>query len=409
MKLNKAIVAGHIVISFDNVINGFLSVVIAPIFFGISSDPIVQLLLSYSAFAMMYVFQPLGAIVFGKLGDKIGRKKILLMGIFGIGLADLITGLLPTYQITVIAPIMLVLLRSIHGFFLGAEYSGVLIYNHETGNIHPSSASAIISCGIMGGAIAAIVCFFITKNGTPEWFWRLPYIVGGISALIILTMWQKMPETREYIKAFEERRIAESPIKKIMQNYKLEIATSIAISACYIGLSYSSTIFGSRLFQQAGYTAHESMIFIMINLFFSAVSIMIMGKIANIIGLKRLLKYGTLSLIAMAWPLCFLISSELTITKIYLYMAIITFLSSSVVSCSATYISNLFKVSYRYTGFAFAESMGSVIGGLTPCVMLLLSSFFKSNIGCVIWFYILTIPAFILIRLMNRTIDHQNR
>lgn len=409
MNLNKSVVAGHLVVSFDNVINGFLSVVIAPIFFGLSLDPTIQLLLSYAAFATVYVFLPFGALVFGKLGDQIGRRKILLCSILGVGVPSLLMGLLPTHEAMFTAPLILLILRAAQGFFSGSEYSGVLIYNHETGNKHPDSASNIISYGTMGGFVAAIICFFITQEGYPAWFWRIPYIVGGIAALVVFATRKKISETTEYLIALKEKSIEKSPMKKLLADYKLELMVSISVSACYIGTAYSSIIFGNRLFQQAGYTVHKSMIFSMINLLFSSFSIMIMGKVAKVLGVKNLLKYGALIFIFASFPVCLLISGELTIIKIYLYMTIVTFLSASIASCSATYISDLFKVSCRYSGFSMADSIGSIIGGITPFMLLLFSSIFKSNIGCVVWFYILTIPTFILVCIMNRTLDARSR
>ena len=189
MKYNRAVVSGHFVISFDNVINGFLAVVMAPLFFAVSDNQIIQLLSSYAAYAAyaaLFITGPIGAFAFGRAGDKFGRKKSLLISIMGIGVPVFIIGILPTYKtIGIAAPIILILLRMLQGFFKGSEYSGVLIHNYETGNRKTSSSANIISCGCMGGCIAAIVCWGITQDGTPQWFWRIPFLLGGSLAFII--------------------------------------------------------------------------------------------------------------------------------------------------------------------------------------------------------------------------------
>ena len=110
MRYNKNVLAGHFVISFDRVINGFLAVVMAPLFFSGVDDKIIQLLCSYAAFAVLYIAAPLGATVLGKVGDKFGRKKALLLSILGVAVPVLCISVLPTYRtIGIVAPIILVL------------------------------------------------------------------------------------------------------------------------------------------------------------------------------------------------------------------------------------------------------------------------------------------------------------
>ena len=403
MKLNKSIVAGHIVISFDNIINGFLSVVMAPLFFGPNLDHSSQLLFSYAAFSIPFIAGPFGAIVFGRFGDKFGRRKALLISILGIGIPILLIGILPTYDVIgIAAPISLISLRFLYMFFLGSEYAGVLIHNHETGNKQPSAASKIISYGIIGGCVAAAVCWVITREDAPDWYWRIPYIIGGVSACFIFVLRKRVQETTDYIKAIEQQYISRSPLSEIMKNYKLEMFTSIMISACYLGAAYSSMIFGNRLFQQAGYSPQQSMLFSLFDLLWLSFSIMVLGKIADKIGVKKMLLTGVSTLVLIAYPTCSLISGELTLFNIYSYMLIVTLLSAFIGSCSATYISSLFPVNCRYSGFGLTDSFGSMFAGVTPFMMLLLSNIFKSNLGCVYWLYTLSIPAFILMLIMNR-------
>lgn len=406
MKYNKAVVSGHFVISFDNVINGFLAVVMAPLFFGGHNNPIIQLLSSYAAYAALFVTGPIGAIAFGQIGDKYGRKKSLLISIMGIGLPVFLIGLLPTYKtIGLIAPITLILLRMIQGFFKGSEYGGVLIHNYETGNRKPSFSANIVSCGCMGGCVAALVCWIITQDGYPIWFWRIPFLIGGLLAFIIFLFRIKIQETDDYLEILKKHQISQTPIKDMFKNHKLETIVGIVISAAYTSVAYSSMMFGNRLFQQAGYSISQSMIFSMFDLLWISISISICGKIADKVGLIKQIKYGSLLLAIMALPVCFLIAGELTLTKIYTYMIIVTFLSASIASCSAVYVVNLFPPSCRYSGFAITDSLGSIIGGFTPFMMLLFSSLFNSNLGCSVWLYIITIPTFILISIMNKRLE----
>ncbi|MDR1233778.1 MAG: MFS transporter [Holosporales bacterium] len=405
MEYNKTIIGGHFVISFDNVIHGFLAVVMAPLFFGINDDPIVQLLSSYAAYSALFIAGPVGAIAFGRMGDKLGRKKALLASILGIGIPAFTIGVLPTYNtIGITAPISLIILRMIQGFFKGTEYAGVLVHNYETGNKKASSTANVISIGCYGGCVAALVCWCATQGEASSWSWRIPITIGAILSLVVFFFRMKISETDEYIEILNQHKILKSPVRELLRNYKLETAVGIAVCAMYMAFAYSSMIFGNRLFQQAGYSVSQSMIFSIFDLLWISIALSICGKIADKIGMVKQMQIGSLILIAASYPVCMLISGELTLFKIYSYMIIVTFLSATVASCSAAYVLSLLPVHCRYTGFSLSDSIGSIIGGATPFMMLLFSSTFNSNIGCVLWLYITTIPTVILITVMNNRI-----
>ncbi|MDR3224265.1 MAG: MFS transporter [Holosporales bacterium] len=406
MSFNKAVVAGHFVISFDNVINGFLAVVMAPLYFGNSVDPIIQLLSSYAAYAALFLTGPIGSVTFGPLGDRVGRKKALLISIIGIGVPVFSIGILPTFSVIgVAAPITLIVLRLLQGIFKGAEYAGVLIHNYEVGNKRTSSSANIVALGCIGGGVAALVCWFVTRAGMPIWTWRIPFIIGGLLALTVFFLRVRISETDDFVEILSRQQISKTPMRELWRSHKLETATGLAISAMYMSFAYSSMIFGNRLFQQAGCSVSQSMLFSTIDLLWISVSIMICGRIADRIGILRQIKYGSLALIVAIFPACLLISGELTLMSIYLYMVTVTFLSALVAGCFATYVLKMFPATCRYSGFSITDSVGAVIGGATPFMMLLFSSLFGSNMGCAVWLYVIAIPTFVLICAMNRKIE----
>ncbi|MDR0744460.1 MAG: hypothetical protein LBE97_00680, partial [Holosporales bacterium] len=195
------------------------------------------------------------------------------------------------------------------------------------------------------------------------------------------------------------------PLKELWKNFKFEVVVSITVSACYLGTSYSAMMFGNRLFQQAGYPVSHSMLYSFIDLLWASIALRIAGYIADRIGSQQLLKLGIMLLAVVALPVCYLISGELTLAKIYTYMTIMTFLSSVVLCCAANYATAMFPVKCRYSGYSITDSIGSIIGGFTPFMMLLFADLFHSNLWCVLWIYILTIPTFLLVSIMNKKIN----
>ncbi|MDR0942522.1 MAG: MFS transporter [Holosporales bacterium] len=405
MKYNKVVVIGHFVVCFDNVINGLLAVVMASYFFKSSSSSI-QLLASYASLIALYATGPLGAVVFGRIGDKFGRKKALLVSIMGIGLPTCLIGVMPDYAVWGnIAPLLLVLLRLIQGVFKMSEAGGVFIYNYETGNRGVSSSANIEALGCFGGCFAALLCSIITQEGMPNWGWRIPFICGGVFTFIIFVLRVRIRETDDFIQVLKKNTLSKTPLKILFKKYKFRILTGVIIEGMLMSTAYSSMLFGNRLFQQAGYSISQSMIFNVFDLLWMSLSQIICGKIAERVGMLRQLKYGSLILLLLIWPVCLLISGELTYMKIYSFMAIITFLSALGESCVILYILKMFPISCRYSGYTFTDSSGSIIGSATPFMMLLFSEMFHSNMGCAVWLFIVTVPAFVFICIMNRMIE----
>lgn len=403
LKYNKTVIAGHFVVSFDRVINGFLSVVMAPLFFAATDDGILQLLSSYASFAALYLTGPVGSMLLGRLGDRFGRKRALLLSIAGVAIPVFSIGVLPTYaSIGLFAPVALIFLRMIQGVFSGAEYAGVLIHNHESGNHNASDSANIISCGGIGGLAGAVVCWGITYNESLGPFWRLPFLIGGLFALGVLVMRTKISEPDDFLLVIAHQQVSKYPIRDMFRGNRYEVLVGIAICAVYTVSSSAAVFFGNRLFQQAGYSVSESMLFNVISLIWGMISVSICGKLADKVGVIRQVKCGVLSLCILAFPICALITGELTLTKIYAYMLVMTLLSSIIISCSVNYVLNLFPVSCRYSGFSLTNSIGDIAGGFTPFMMLLFSASCGSNLWCALWICIITIPTFLLITSLEK-------
>jgi MFS family permease len=292
----------------------------------------------------------------------------------------------------------------LQGFFKGTEYAGVFIHTHETGLKKISASANIISLGCLGGCMAALVCWIVTTSNTPSWLWRVPFVIGGLLAVVIFFHRMRIQETDDYVEILNLHQVSKTPIKQVFRKHKMEMFVSGALCATYTTFAYSSMMFGNRLFQQAGYPISQSMLFSMFDLLWISISMFLFGKLAERIGMLRQIKFGSAVLIVAAFPLCTLISGELNLVNIYAYMVIVTFLSASIASCCAAYILNLFPVPCRYSGFSITDSLGSIVGGFTPFMMLLFSDLFHSNLGCTIWLYITTVPTFLLICIMEKII-----
>ena len=144
------------------------------------------------------------------------------------------------------------------------------------------------------------------------------------------------------------------------------------------------------------------MLFNVVDLLWYVIVVALGGRLADRLGTTRQIKLGILTLMGIAFPACSLITGELTLSNIYAYMFIMTSSSALIISCSATYVMGLFPLSCRYTGFSVTDALGCIGGGITPFMMLLVSRLFNSNLACSIWLYMIAIPTFILVQVLER-------
>jgi MFS family permease len=205
---------------YDFFIFGLLAPVISKVFFA-GLDPTAGLIAALGLFAAGFAFRPLGAILFGVLGDRIGRKATFLMTVSLMGGATFIIGLLPTYaQAGIVAPILLILMRIIQGTALGGEYGGAAIYvaEHAEADRRGYSTGWIQSTAAFG-LIAALVIIYFTRTAMGEeaftaWGWRIPYLASVVLLAISVWLRTKLAESPAFAELKEQGQVTKAPLRE---------------------------------------------------------------------------------------------------------------------------------------------------------------------------------------------------
>src|SRR5262245_38520132 len=181
---------GNVLEWFDFAVYGYFASNIGHQFFP-KSEPASQTLLTYATFALGFLARPIGSIVLGRVGDRIGRRALLTLSIALMGGATLVLGLLPTYkQIGIIAPILLMLMRVIQGFSLGGEFTGSMVYTTEAssplmrGLVSSSTAAGTTLGFIMGSGTAWLINRWMAPADVDDWGWRIPFIASILFMLV---------------------------------------------------------------------------------------------------------------------------------------------------------------------------------------------------------------------------------
>lgn len=202
---------GNVLEWFDFAVYGYFSAVIGGQFFP-QSSPQAQQLLALTVFAVGFFARPVGGLVLGAVGDRIGRRALLLLSIALMGGATLLIGLLPNYEaIGVAAPLLLVLLRLVQGFSLGGEFTGSMVYTTELappkwrGIISSSTAVGVTLGFILGSGSAWVVAELLGADQVAAWGWRVPFIASFLLVVIGLGLRRGLHETEEGLQAAAQR------------------------------------------------------------------------------------------------------------------------------------------------------------------------------------------------------------
>jgi MFS family permease len=204
---------------YDFFIFGSLAVTIQKVFFA-GLNPTAGLIAALGLFAAGFAFRPLGAIIFGVIGDRLGRKGAFLATVSLMGGATFLIGLLPTYEAAgIISPILLILLRILQGIALGGEYGGAAIYVAEHApNAKRGAATGWIQITASIGLIAGLLVILATRTATGEaafldWGWRVPFLISFLLLAISIWLRFKLSESPAFAKLKEEGELSTRPLR----------------------------------------------------------------------------------------------------------------------------------------------------------------------------------------------------
>ena len=329
------------------------SLVLGASFFPASS-PSARLLAAYGSFGLAFVARPLGAIVFGHFGDRIGRKSTLVASLVTMGASTVLIGVLPTYQsIGWAAPLLLCVLRFGQGFGLGGEWGGAALLAVENAPAgYRARFGMFPQLGAPVGFIAANGFFLVlgvalTPAQFESWGWRLPFLASVL--LVAVGLWVRL-------------RLAETPAEVIREHPGATIAGTFAVVVCF-ALFYLSTAFA--LGYGTGTLHYDRGTFLGVQIFAIlglAVGIVAAGAWADRTSPRRVLVIGCVAAMGLAAALAPMLGSgSLPVVGLYLTLALFTM--GFVYGPLGAFLPSLFPARVRYTGASLAFNLGGILGG----------------------------------------------
>ena len=346
-------------------------------------DARLGVLAAFGIFALGYVARPLGAVLFGHLGDIYGRKRALTGAILLMGLATLSIGCLPTYaQAGIFAPILLICARLLQGIAVAGEFNGAAIYLFE----HSESKSKYlttswVSTASAGGMLcgAAIVAV-VSMRWMPEWGWRIPFFLGAISCAIGHMIRKNAAESPTFLAFTKNKTRSKLPLLDVIKNHPIPMLKTAALAA-FVGINvYTCNIyFTAFLVQNASFTTSKATWIAAFGQASVTLMIPFFAQSADRTNSNRLLIQG-LMLAAIAAPLNFLLGS-LHLTTLALSGQFLYAVANAMYSATMfKYLCDIFPPHLRYSGITLAWSISvALLGGTAPAMATLLSGY--SNYG----------------------------
>lgn len=346
-----------------------------------NDNPTLSTLAAFGTFAVGFIARPLAGMVFGHLGDRLGRKKMLLFTMLLMGVATTCIGLLPSYATAGIwAPIGLIALRIIQGISVGGEWGGAVLMASEHAPAHRKTFYASFAqLGSPAGLLLALIAFRLVTSLEPEqfaqWGWRLPFIFSGVLMLIGLLIRSGVQESPEFKEVLEKGETAKYPVLEVIRTcWRQILFAAAAVTIGSAGFFFTNTFMITYVTQYQGIARSTILDCLFLVTLLQLVSQPISALLAERMGEARFLMLTALLSMVVPYPMFLLVGTQnLVLMTLGIAMAVVTL--SGLYAVIAGYMAQAFPAHLRYSGISIAyQLICAIAGGSTPIIGTLLAS-----------------------------------
>jgi MHS family proline/betaine transporter-like MFS transporter len=373
---------------YDYGVYGFLASTIATVFFP-SQDGTAALLLTFSLFGLTFFVRPVGGVLCGYLGDRIGRQRTLVLVLMLISGSTVAIGLLPTYAaIGVAAPVLLLVLRLAQGVSAGGESAGAMSFVAEYA---PEGRRGVLTSLSQIGSyasllLAAVVTTVLTQSLSPEamtaWGWRIPFLLAVPMAVIGFYVRSKLEETPKFQQLRRRSGQARNPLKETLRSAEYRRAVLLAITipmlngtGYYVLFSYMPTYLSNALH----YSVVQGLLITVCTLVAIIAAIPVAGRLSDRIGRKPTIMGSSLSLVVLGCP-CYWMLTRGSVGLAVVASMIMAVLFAGHTGVIHVVLVELFPTRLRYTAYALGYNISTAaFGGSAPFLMTYLISVTGDN------------------------------
>jgi MFS transporter, MHS family, shikimate and dehydroshikimate transport protein len=341
-----------------------------------AKDPLISILLAYTTFAIGFVARPVGGLIFGHFGDRLGRKNMLVLTLMIMGVATVLIGLLPTYQqIGIAAPILLLCLRILQGIGLGGEWGGAVTMTYEYASedrrgLFASFPQIGLSIGLALSAGVVALASMLPEDQFLAWGWRVGFLISVVLVAVGLYIRLRILETPEFTKLKEKRQEVRIPFVNMIKEYPRNIL--LGMGARYIdGVFFNVfAVFGIGYLVNTVHISRTTALWgVCVSALVMIVFIPIFGSLSDKWGRGKTYAIGSVLLALSVYPAFWLMSSG-DIASIFVAMIIpFGIIYAMCYGPEAALFCDLFDPRVRYTGISFVYQFSGIFAsGITPII-----------------------------------------
>lgn len=372
---------------FDYFLYGTAAALVFNKLFFPNFDPVVGLMLSYLSFSLTFFIRPIGGVLFAHIGDRIGRKKTLVLTLSLMGGATVLIGCLPTYeQIGIWAPILLISLRVVQGMGIGGEWGGALLLAYEYAppkrkGLFGSVPQVGVTIGMLLATLAVSLMAMLPEDQFLSWGWRVPFLLSA--GLVFLGLWIRhgLDETPEFKQAKASGNVAKVPLLETLRHHWRSVLIAAGLKVVETAPFYIfSTFVVSYAVNSLAYEKGVALHAVMLGALVATCIIPLMGALSDKVGRKAVYIGGILALALFIAPYFMLLDTRtgwgITLATVIGFGV----LWAPITAVLGTLSSEIFSTRVRYTGITLGYQLGAALaGGTAPLIATWLLSRYQGD------------------------------
>lgn len=370
-----AAVIGNFIEWYEFTIYGFLAVVIAPLFFP-AENALVSLMATFAVFGVAFVMRPIGALFFGSVGDRVGRRNTLAVVIILMSGATFLIGLLPTYAtIGILAPLLLLLARMVQGFAVGGEFGGATAFMVEyapedkrglygSWQFFTQGVSLAVGLLLVTGLTAAI-----SEEALASWGWRIPFLVALPMGLIGLYIRLKLEDTPAFQAVREHSEVERAPLKQTLRRHGKNLLKIVGLTWPLTGLVYLLIFAPTYLSQQVGVPISQAYTAVIGGMLAWVAVVIVSAVISDRIGRRKPFLIASPVLTAVVIVPVFMLLETASFPAIALALVVVGCVIGLASGVYAAAMCEVFPTNVRYSSLSLGYSVAvAIFGGSTPLI-----------------------------------------
>ncbi|WP_409249140.1 MFS transporter [Enterobacter hormaechei] len=362
-------------------------------------DPVIGLILSYLSFSLTFFIRPIGGVLFAHIGDRIGRKKTLVLTLSLMGGATVMIGLLPTYNmIGMWAPALLILMRIIQGMGIGGEWGGALLLAYEYApekrkGFFGSIPQAGVTIGMLMATFIVSLMTLFSEEDFLSWGWRIPFLLSSV--LVILGLWirKDIDETPDFQKVKKSGQVAKAPLRDTIKHHWREVLIAAGLKVVETAPFYIfSTFVVSYATTTLTYQKSQALEAVTLGALVATIMIPLMGLLSDRVGRQRMYAVSVFVLGLFIVPWFMLLNTGTTWGIVLATVIAFGVLWAPVTAVLGTLCSEIFSANVRYTGITLGYQLGAALaGGTAPLIATGLLAKYDGDWVPVAWYLGVTV------------------